>query len=369
MIFISHKSDPDHEIALYFKKILNDMNVNTWMAPESVSVGQSFAETIPQAIRMCEKFLLILTPDTFCSKHVAKEIDFALRYSKEIVPVQMRECKLTDEFDYLLSNVQIRVWNEQTQEEIINELISSTPVYEIVIKKSPLRKMTLMRGDFQKNLDYAIENSLFDFSKTVIVTGIDRSSDLSISTSKGITKDLCKYIEEKFHFKVVQIQELIDQAKIEQLNHSAINQKLNYGDSLLVRIPVFFDGYAKQDLKCFLQVLFIANSEKKADFDTTCNLDDVIGIDSREIILHAFNRCMLLGEAAETIFIGAMGTNALLFPYEVITAEIMNSYLYTVKVGKSPKNLFYSVRNEDMKKSGVTAQSIYNYIRNVVNFF
>lgn len=365
MIFISHKHNPDHEIALYFKEILNQHNINTWLAPESVPVGQSFAETIPPALRMCEKVLLILTPDTLRSKHVVKEIDFAIRYNKEIVPVQMRGCELSDEFDYLLSNVQIRIWNENTKDEIINELISSTPVYEVIIKNSPLRKMTLMRGNFQENLDYALKNSLFDLNKTVVVTGLDRSSDLSISTTKGITRDLCRYIEQEYHFSIAQMQELINQAKIEQLQHTTVNQGLNYGDSVLIRIPIQLNITAND----YLQILFIANSEKIESFSSTRDVDGVIGIDSREIVLRAFNRCMALGEAAETIFIGAMGTNALSFPYEVVTAEIMNSYLYTVKAGKSPNNLFYSVRNEDMQKSGVTGQAIYNYIRNVVNFF
>lgn len=374
MIFISHKSNPDHELALYFKDLLNKYNVHSWIAPESVPVGQSFAETIPQAIRMCEKVLLILTPETLYSKHVAKEIDFVIRYNKEIVPVQMRDCKLSDEFDYLLSNVQIRIWNENTKDEIINELISSAPVFEIEIKKSPSKKLILMRGDFQNNLDHAIKNSIINPTRTIVVAGIDRFSDLYISSKKGILRDLCKYIESEYNYGLTQMQQLVNQAKIDQLNHPDANQKMNYGDSILIKIPLFSDHDMKpmspeSNPHSFLQLLLVANSQKKSDFAVTHDLDSVEGIDSREIILHVFNRCMSLGSIADTVFIGAMGTNGLSFPYEVITAEIMNSYLYAVKMGSSPNNLVYSVRNEDMKKSGVTSQSIYNYVRNVVNFF
>ena len=54
-----------------------------------------------------------------------------------------------------------------------------------------------------------------------------------------------------------------------------------------------------------------------------------------------------------------MGTNVLSFPYKVITAEIVNAFLYAVKLGKRPHNLYYSVRDEDMKNAGVTSQKIY----------
>ena len=286
----------------------------------------------------------------------------------------MRDCKLSDEFDYLLSNVQIRIWNENTKDEIINELISSAPVFEIEIKKSPSKKLILMRGDFQNNLDHAIKNSIINPTRTIVVAGIDRFSDLYISSKKGILRDLCKYIESEYNYGLTQMQQLVNKAKIDQLNHPDANQKMNYGDSILIKIPLFSDHDMKpmspeSNPHSFLQLLLVANSQKKSDFAVTHDLDSVEGIDSREIILHVFNRCMSLGSIADTVFIGAMGTNGLSFPYEVITAEIMNSYLYAVKMGSSPNNLVYSVRNEDMKKSGVTSQSIYNYVRNVVNFF
>ena len=51
MIFISHKMDPDHGLALEFQSLLKSRGIDTWLAPESIPIGKSFAEEIPQALR------------------------------------------------------------------------------------------------------------------------------------------------------------------------------------------------------------------------------------------------------------------------------------------------------------------------------
>ena len=157
-----------------------------------------------------------------------------------------------------------------------------------------------------------------------------------------------------------QLQELVDNAKLTQLGLHSVDDLLDYGDIILIKIPI---------LESYFQLLLVANSQKSAEYVTTHNVDCVEGIDSREIILKVFNYCNQLGDDAESVFLGAMGTNGLSFPYEVITAEIMNCYLYSVKLGKPPVNLFFSVRSEDMVKTGVTSQAIYNYVGNVISFF
>ena len=366
MIFISHKFNPDHERALEFKKIFDSLGINSWIAPECVTAGKCYAEEIPYALHKCEKVLLILTKEAMSSKHILKELDLAYRYNKEIIPVQFGDFPLSIEFEYLLSAVQTKKWDETTKEGIIGQLVSVSRTYEIEIQKSPTRKLVLMRGDFQDNINHAINNHLININKTVIAIGIDRTGDLSISSTKGILKDLCKYFYETFGYDISELQQFVNEAKKEQLNHSQKDQLMEFGDSILVKIPI-----SNSELKeeSYLNFLFIANSQKTESFSHTKDLDDINGIDSREIILKIFNRCIELNDKAETLFIGAMGTNGLSFPYEVIVSEIMNAFVYSAKLNKSPFNLFFSLRNVDMERAGVTSQSIYNYIRNVITFF
>ena len=99
------------------------------------------------------------------------------------------------------------------------------------------------------------------------------------------------------------------------------------------------------------------------------DVDAVEGIDSRQIIIEVFNKCKELGTQAETLFIGAMGTNGLSFPYEVITAEILNCFVYSHRVGITPYNLYYSVRESDMKQTDLTLDDIMSYITKILKFF
>lgn len=98
-------------------------------------------------------------------------------------------------------------------------------------------------------------------------------------------------------------------------------------------------------------------------------MDEIEGIDSREIVIKVFNKCNLLNDRVNTLFIEAMGTNGLTFPYEVITAEILNCFGYAMCCDYYPHNLYYSVREADTKKAGLTVGNILSYITKIVQFF
>ena len=140
---------------------------------------------------------------------------------------------------------------------------------------------------------------------------------------------------------------------------------LQFKDALTVSIPV----KTQEGGEVPLQLLFIANSQKKESFRVTGDVDEVEGIDSREIIIEVFNRCKALGDRAKTLFIGAMGTNGLAFPYEVVTSEILNCFVYAQKMKITPTHLYYSIRQEDMQKAGITVDEMLAYIGMVVHFF
>ena len=96
------------------------------------------------------------------------------------------------------------------------------------------------------------------------------------------------------------------------------------------------------------------------------------GIDSREIIISVFNKCRELeadGHPVCSLFIGAMGTNGLSFPYEVALSEILNCYVYAQRLGTDPRNLYFSMRSVDMTRAGLTVEEILSYITTIVKFF
>lgn len=358
MIFISHKFNPDHKYALKLKEVLASNGIDSWIAPEDVSAGQNFAYEIPRVIKACECFVLVLTNESQYSTHISKEVNFAIKYNKRIVPVCISSTKieLTDEYDYLLQNVQIKTVDFEKEDflDLINELKADAPIYSIEIEKD--YSFTMIKGDFQQNIKFIIDNHLLDLKKTFFAMGIDKSSHLELSSKGGIIRSVCDFLQEEYSVSLDFLQKEINKAKRLQLKHSSDDLPMRYGDIVCIRVPLDKD---------FLQLMLICNSNQKNAND---NLDDIEGIDSRLIILKIFNKCAELGEKASNLMIGAIGTNGLSFPYEVITAEIINAYIYSVRQKIYPHNLYFSVRLKDMENSSVKPEKVYKYISGLTQF-
>lgn len=362
MIFISHKSDPDHKYALKLKEVLAANDIESWVAPEDVPLGQNFAFEITKAIKGCDSFLLILTNECQRSIHVSKEVNLAIKYNKNILPVTIASdrVELTDEYDYLLQNVQAKIvdFEHENFSELLDELKADARIYSAEISKN--HYFTMIKGDYQQNMKYLIDNNSVDLEKTAFAMGIDGSSLLELSSNKGILRYVCEFLHNEYNVSIDFLQNEINEAKMSQLKHASPDLPMQYGDIVYIKVPIS-DGRR-------IGLMLVCNSNKKESYYVSKDLDDVEGIDSRIIILKVFNKCAELGDIATNLVIGAMGTNGLSFPYEVITAEILNAYIYSVRQNIMPINLFYSVRHIDMENANVKPEKVYKYIRNVTQF-
>ncbi len=105
-VFISYSS---HDTAFVGKLIgiLDDIGVSYWKAPEMIPAGSSYAREIPQAIRECEVFLLVLSKRSQLSIWVEKEIDSAIYNHKTIIPFQIDSVPLSETYRFYLNNVQM----------------------------------------------------------------------------------------------------------------------------------------------------------------------------------------------------------------------------------------------------------------------
>lgn len=104
-VFISYKAEEFDE-ANWVKTVLEQNGISCWMAPMSIKGGSSYASEIPQAIRECKIFVLILSEKAQESKWVPKEIDQAINENKIILPFMLENCSLKDDFNFYLTNVQ-----------------------------------------------------------------------------------------------------------------------------------------------------------------------------------------------------------------------------------------------------------------------
>lgn len=123
--FISYSSK-NRDAADAIRSLLIKNKIDTWMAPNDIPAGSKYAQVIGKAVKNCACFVLMLTNDSQKSLWVAKEVERAINYRKTIIPIQLEDIQLNDEFEMYISTDQIiavRKIDEHTDE--IQKLVST----------------------------------------------------------------------------------------------------------------------------------------------------------------------------------------------------------------------------------------------------
>lgn len=105
-VFISYCSK-DQSAAEAMRDFLADNGIRTWMAPHDIPAGSKYAQVINHALRDCACLVLILTNESQSSTWVAKEVERAIHYKKTVMPLQLEDLVLNDEFEFYISTDQI----------------------------------------------------------------------------------------------------------------------------------------------------------------------------------------------------------------------------------------------------------------------
>lgn len=124
--FISY-STKEQSSADAMKKLLEKQGIQTWMAPGDIPAGNKYARVINQAIKGCSCFVLMLSNNSQNSVWVSKEVERAVNYRKPIIPVQLEDLTLNDEFEIYISTdqvVAVKTIDENNYE--IQKILSST---------------------------------------------------------------------------------------------------------------------------------------------------------------------------------------------------------------------------------------------------
>ena len=134
-VFISYKSE-DYENALWVRQVLESNGISCWMAPESIPGGSNYAVEIPQAIKGCSVFVVVVS--TLCqeSKWVPRELDQAINANKPIMPFMLENCELKDDFNFYLSNVQRYAAYEDKVKTIEKMILEIRSLMEVESKLS-----------------------------------------------------------------------------------------------------------------------------------------------------------------------------------------------------------------------------------------
>ena len=121
-VFISYSSK-DFAQAQAVRNVLEQNGISCWMAPADIPGGSNYTKEIPIAIRGCQAFVLMLSNNAQNSHWVLKELDSAVNEGKIILPFQLEDVPLSDEFNFLLTGAQ-RYDAYQRKAEALNLLVA-----------------------------------------------------------------------------------------------------------------------------------------------------------------------------------------------------------------------------------------------------
>ena len=113
----------DYSIAQYCNKILQEMNVSTFMDVDSLVAGFDFAQTIQKQIVNCKILLFVISESSINSKWTVHEIKFAQQIGKTIIPILVENTRLDSKWMSLVGNIQYIEWRNDDTESFRKEFV------------------------------------------------------------------------------------------------------------------------------------------------------------------------------------------------------------------------------------------------------
>lgn len=126
---------------------LERQGIACWMGNRDIPGGANYTKEITTAIRECEVFVLILSAEAQKSEYVFRELDFAVKQKKSVIPYLIEEQEITDEFYFLISSTNGIHAYEDAQESRkkllarVRELAATSQDFEFYMER-PRKKST-----------------------------------------------------------------------------------------------------------------------------------------------------------------------------------------------------------------------------------
>ncbi len=117
-IFISY----GHDDKTFVKKLADDLgkdSIEAWWDFDKLKGGNDWQKEIQKGIKLCDFFIVVLSPNSVNRDWVLKEITFANEYKKKIIPLMLKEC----ERPISIIEKQYIDFEKQTQKSALKELM------------------------------------------------------------------------------------------------------------------------------------------------------------------------------------------------------------------------------------------------------
>ncbi len=109
-IFISY-SRRDEKVVIYFCRLFNAQNWSVWRDKKEIKYGKNFRKEIEQAIENCKVVVYFSSEHSNKSKYVEKEIQYANKTGKTIIPIKLKESVLNGNIESIISEKNYLDWD------------------------------------------------------------------------------------------------------------------------------------------------------------------------------------------------------------------------------------------------------------------
>lgn len=162
--FISYSSK-NQSAADALRDLLNSKGIETWMAPGDIPVGSSYMKEINHALKNCSCLVLLLSNAAQGSQWVIKEVERAVNYHKPVIPVQIEDVILNDEFEFVLGSYQVVAVQKIDQDssetkKILNSIIAVTEVNQEGSSCDTENQTIYLVSIDNKDVKFALKNGL-----------------------------------------------------------------------------------------------------------------------------------------------------------------------------------------------------------------
>lgn len=153
-VFISY-STQNQSMADAMNQLLIKNDIETWIAPDNIPGGQKYSGVIVKAIQECSCVLLMFSEVAQNSEWVLREIELAINYKKTVIPVQLENFIINNEFKWYLTTTHM-IFVEGIDEKLdsIQKVIKSVREHtgSIVHKKNEEDSNTHKEREFSNLL-------------------------------------------------------------------------------------------------------------------------------------------------------------------------------------------------------------------------
>ncbi|MHA1983586.1 MAG: toll/interleukin-1 receptor domain-containing protein, partial [Candidatus Hodarchaeales archaeon] len=115
LIFISHASE-DRNVAYRTVDALESEDIKCWIAPRDISGGERFVNSIMDAIRQCELFIVLISRNSNRAPYVKSETASAFENNKRLLPIRIEDVEPDEELRFYIGGHHwIESWNKPSE--------------------------------------------------------------------------------------------------------------------------------------------------------------------------------------------------------------------------------------------------------------